>query len=169
MEISEPTRFEKEFGIDLSSPNPNVIRGIDIGIEIEKRGIQFYSEQAQRIQNTIIKDLFEFLAEQERDHLNTLSGLKNSLIEKKQWIDIEHEQIRKPKELFEEGESSEMDVILTAMRTEKDTSDFYMRMSQIMDDDKGKKFFMKLAEWENIHYDTLNAIFEQSNEFRMES
>ncbi len=169
MEPTEPTKFEKEFGVDLSSKSLDIINGIDIGMKIERRGMEFYREQASKTINDAIKKFFEFMAGEENEHLKLLSELKVSLMEKKMWTDLNYTPPKKPDEFFHKSEQSELDAMMAAMRTEKDTVDFYHRFSQAIDDEKGKDFFRKLAEWEQTHYNLINAVFEQSTEFRMES
>jgi rubrerythrin len=167
----EPTQFEKEFGIDLSSPKLDVIRGIEVGIEIEKRGIEFYSEQAGKPRHAPVRSFFEFMAGQEREHARMLSELKDSLKERNEWTDLKSgsADAKNAGRFFVKGKFSELDSILSAMKTEKATSDFYSRFSENLREKKGKEFFRKLAEWERRHYDMLNSIFEQSTEFRMET
>ncbi len=157
----EKTKFEMEFGIDFSSPNLDVINGIDIGIKIEQKGLEFYSEQARKSPHEAIKMFFEFMAKQEDEHLKLLSELKKSLTEKKQWIDLEYERPKKPDEFFRKGGESELNAMLAAMETEKETANFYTRFAHAVGDEKGRDFFMKLAEWEQTHYNMLNAIVGQ--------
>lgn len=165
----EKTKFEMEYGIDLSSPNLDVVNGIDIGIKIEQKGLEFYSEQARKSPHEAIKMFFEFMAKQENEHLMLLSELKKSLMEKKQWINLEYEHPKKPEEFFKESEQSELNAMLAAMETEKESANFYTRFAHAIPDEMGKDFFMKLAEWEQTHYNILNAMFEQSTDFRMQS
>ena len=164
----EKTKFEMEFGIDLSAPNLDMIQGIDIGIKIEQKGMEFYTEQARKSPHEAVKTFFMFLANQEREHVKLLSELKTSLVEKKQWKSLEYEHPKKPDEFFKESEQSELDAMLAAMETEKETANFYTRFAHAIPGEKGKDFFMKLAEWEQIHYNMINAIFQQSTDFRME-
>lgn len=158
----EKTKFEMEFGIDLSSPNLDVIKGIDAGIKIEENGIEFYSEQAQKATHEAMRIFFGFMANQEKEHVTLLNELKKSLAEKKEWIDLEYEHPNKPDEFFRKGEEPELNAMLAAMETEKESANFYTRFAHAVGDEKGRSFFMKLAEWEQIHYNILNAIVGQS-------
>ena len=60
-------------------------------------------------------------------------------------------------------------VLLNAMKTEKDLVEFYEKFSHNIKDMNGKKFFLKLADWERTHYQLLEGIYESITFFRMQS
>jgi len=48
-----------------------------------------------------------------------------------------------------------------ALELEKKASEFYENLAKATDDPQTKKFAMDLAQWENTHYDLLQAQLDQ--------
>lgn len=174
------TGFETEFGIDLSSKNLNVVRGIEVSLEIEKRGREFYAHNARKIQNIGIKRFIEFLAREEDKHISLLKELKHSLVGGGIWIEagenkktlhsvLERLRVFKATAGRDVREAGDVTVILNALKTEKDLVEFYEKFAHHVKDSGGKKFFLKLADWERTHYQLLDGIYDSITFFRMQT
>jgi rubrerythrin len=174
------TAFEAEFDIDLSSRNLDVSRGIEISLQIEKKGRDFYAENARKIQNMEIKRFIEFLAGEEDKHIALLTALRESLKGRGAWIDasesketlhsiLEDLRVFKGKAHKDIREAGDVTVILNALKTEKDLVEFYEKFAHHIKDQGGKKFFLRLADWERTHYQLLEGIYESITFFRMQT
>ena len=178
--MEEKTAFEKEFGIDLSARNLDVSRGIDISLKVEQDGRAFYASNARKIQNMEIKRFIEFLAGEEDKHIALLKELKQSLKERGAWIDASEDKktlrnilddlrVFKAKAGAEIRDAADVTVLLNALKTEKDLVEFYEKFAHNIRDRDGKRFFLKLADWERTHYQLLEGIYENITFFRMQS
>lgn len=176
----EKTAFEKEYRIDLTAKNLNVNRGIDIALKVERRGRSFYASNAKLIQNIEIKRFIEFLAGEEDKHISILAEVKVSLKKRGIWLDatenpkivrkiLEDLRVFKGKAGKEVREAGDVTVILNALKTEKDLVEFYEKFAHNIKDHGGRKFFLKLADWERTHYQLLEGIYGSITFFRMQT
>lgn len=174
------TAFEEEFGIDLASKNLDVSKGVEISLKVEEEGQRFYAENARRIQNIEIKRFIEFLAGEETKHISLLKELQGSLRTRGAWIDASESQktlrkilddlrVFKAKVGNKIRETADVAVLLEALRTEKDLVEFYEKFAHNIKDQDGRKFFLKLADWERTHYQLLEGIYESITFFRMQT
>ncbi len=174
------TAFEKEFGINLSAKNLDVSRGIEISLKVESDGRAFYASNARKIQNIEIKRFIEFLAGEEDKHISILKELRESLEKRGAWTDasedpcilkktLEDLRVFKGKAGKEVRDAGDVAVILNAMKTEKDLVEFYEKFAHNIKDHGGKKFFLRLADWERTHYQLLEGIYESITFFRMQT
>jgi erythrin-vacuolar iron transport family protein len=127
-----------------------------------------------------IKRFIEFLAGEERKHIALLRDLRESLKSKGAWIAVSEDpkvvqniledlRIFKGKPSQEVRETADVAVLLEALKTEKDLVEFYEKFANSMRDSGGKKFFLKLADWERTHYQLLEGIYDSITFFRMQT
>ena len=163
------TEFEKKMGVVLKESGKDISKGIELGISIEMMGKDFYENKAKTIENENVKYLFHFLASEEKFHLSLLKDLKESLKKRKTWIDIKAKS-KKPENFFSKQmtnfKNTDIDVVLTAMRTEKE---FYFQLSEKVKDKKGKKFFEILSNFEKHHFEMLDDVLTNMTYNRIES
>lgn len=158
--------FEEFF----SSESINIAKGIEIGIELEKKSINFYNEKSKIMLSAAGATLIKFIASEEVNHLKQLTALKETFAKRKGWVSAE--KLGKPEgpKLFEKGFEPKVDetsedatILLAAARTEIEARDFYTKFSEKIDDPVGKKFFQRLAEFEQSHFDLFDGILEASH------
>jgi rubrerythrin len=177
---ADKTAFEKKFGISLSSGNIDIKRGISISLEIEGEGKKFYVRNARKIQNIEIKRFIEFLAHEEGKHIEILKELRSSIMKNGAWIDasenpkilqkiLDDLRVFKAKSGEDVRETGDVAILLDALKTEKDMVEFYEKFSRYVRDPGGKKFFLKLADWERTHYQLLEGIYNSITFFRMKT
>jgi rubrerythrin len=173
--MDERTQFEKDFKIDLSRKNFNILRAVEVGMKIEKMGKQFYELNAKKL-DPETRAFFEFLAKEELKHLNLLKKLRVRLLEKAGWFDLkEDREVYKwldrvdafKKKLSKK--STGVEPIILSIENEKKTRDYYQRLADNLEDPEGKEFFLALARWEATHFELLSGILEAETEFRMQS
>lgn len=170
----DDTKFEQEFSVDLDGPNLDVVKAVEVGIEIEKRGEQYYFDSAKRVSGEELRRFLEFLGNQEIEHFETLNSLKQSLQEKQQWIETD-EKLEHP-EIFQKGKepviregSEDLEILMHALEVEKQTRDYYRKFAENIDDPTGKHFFEKLADFEQGHADMIQAMMEIRAETHIET
>jgi rubrerythrin len=171
----ERTQFEKDFRIDLSSKNLNILKAVEVGIKIEKMGKQFYDLNAKKVDSET-RAFFEFLSKEEVKHLNLLKKLRVRLLEDAGFFDLKEDR-----EIFKwldrvdafkkklSKKSTGVEPIMLSMENEKKTRDFYQRLSDNLEDPEGKEFFLALARWEGTHFELLSGILEAETQFRMQT
>ena len=162
--------FEEFFG----SKSLDVVKGVEIGMELERKSIEYYSGKARKIENKELAELLRFIAKEESNHLKQLESLRRSLAKNKMWISAE--KLGKPKgpELYSEGvspmiseDSGDVGIMLGAIRAEEEAREFYEEFSRRIKDENGRKFFQRLVEFEQSHYDLFDGILRAS-EVRVE-
>ena len=63
------------------------------------------------------------------------------------------------------GESgmAEIDALNTALDLEKKTADFFREQADSIDESEARALFKRLAEWEDAHYDIIQAELDSIN------
>ena len=170
----DDTKFEQEFGVDLDGPNLDIVKAVQVGIDVEKRGELYYFEGAKKVSDPELKRFLEFLAKQEIEHFEILTRLKQSLQESKNWIEttqrLEHPEIfQKGKEpVIKEG-SEDLEILMHALEVEKQTRDYYQKFADNIEDEKGKNFFKKMADFEQSHADMIQTMIDIRGEAHIET
>ncbi|MDQ1280517.1 MAG: hypothetical protein QG670_1780 [Thermoproteota archaeon] len=145
----------------FASQNDDIIKGLTIGIELETKGRSFYLAKYQEFKN----DVFNFLADDELQHLKALENVKEIIERRGQWVEVRKVQLKnlgRPK-LFEGGqtepkiadESSTRSILLAALSAESKSEEFYNRMAEKVKDEDAKKFFTALANLERRHFEII--------------
>ncbi|MCX6777033.1 MAG: hypothetical protein NTY73_03640 [Candidatus Micrarchaeota archaeon] len=162
--------FEEFFG----SKSIDVAKGVEIGIELEKKSIEYYSGKSKNIESKELVKLLKFITVEEVNHLKQLEILKQSLMKNKTWVGSE--KLGKPEgpKLYGKGvspmirqDSGDVGILLGAIRAEEEAREFYEEFSRRIKDEKGRKFFQRLVEFEQSHYDLFDGILK-SSEVRVE-
>ncbi len=168
------TQFEEDFGIDLSSPNLDIVKAVEVAIEIEKMGKQFYEYYAEKA-DPEARMFLEFLAKEKEKHIEILKELRASLKLRNAWIELkqdrEIEGMLENLQVFKEKleiKVESVDMIMKCIENEKKTREFYERLAENVKSEEGRKFFQALAKWEDSHYKLLGRILKASTSFSME-
>ncbi|MBC8285490.1 MAG: ferritin family protein [Nitrospinae bacterium] len=66
------TKIETEFGKDSAGISFQCVDAIEISLFIEKEGFGFYEKAAKNVSDPRVKDMFSRLAEEEKEHIQTL-------------------------------------------------------------------------------------------------
>ncbi len=145
----------------------NIIDCINRGIEIEKRGFNFYYNASKKVKSKKAKETLEFLAKEELRHRKFLEDIKDELI-KEGRIDVESKaKILKERifpEKFEEKISATDDdkiILKEAELLEKNSIAFYTKCrDEIKEIDDAKEVFDILIKFENEHLEWIKFIKE---------
>jgi len=170
----------------MGKVSSTAIEAIKMAIQMEKDGRAFYEEAAKKTENKLGKKMFETLAKDEIEHLNTFQKMFDKITGTGEWREIAQDSPKKGKvPIFEEEiqkkgdvNPTELDALRTAMDNERKSIDFYNNVAEETEDPLGKKIFTKIREEEKYHYDLLQAQLDYLTksgfwfdiaEFRMEA
>jgi len=170
------TDIEAEFKIDLAAPDFDVVKGIQVAMTIEERGRKFYSEASRKASGPL-QPFLKFMAEQEREHYNDLYDLKASLSAMNLWVNkIDPRSITRSADdaaVFMNAKKArqrgDIETLLTAMRMEKQTREFYEKFAESVKSADGRAFFHSLANWEKKHYEMVSGLYNAASYVRLET
>jgi len=149
--------------------NLNTIEeAVEMAISLEDQGRDFYLEKAEATKEVAIREMFEFLAEEEIKHAEYLH---NFLKENNMEIMVsEMPGFRKTlSEEFSGERMEEVGILLAALRFERKSENFYAVLAKRTDDPEQKEFFEKLSMVERGHYELIDGLLEESTQFRMQT
>lgn len=170
--------WQKEVVEVLNSP----IELAEIAMNIEKNGLAFYTALASKAQGEKVKEIFSFMAEEEKEHYTTFKKLKEKLIAYGVLEPLEEEYRDYVQELVDSnvfskdidaaeqaaGLSDPVEAINLALGFEKDSVIFFLQFRKAVPEDE--KFVVEeLIAEENHHINRLlvmrKAIIETPEEF----
>ncbi|MGM0410567.1 MAG: ferritin family protein [Bacillota bacterium] len=142
----------------------NSVEVIEMAKDIEKRGLDFYQNQAKKTDNSDLKELLLKLASDEEDHYNTFSKM---LDEAKELTDTDSDYVYgeevsaylsaliefsvfPAEEEVEDRINSIEDVLELAINAEKDSILFYREMMEY-NNEKTNEILKKLVDEEKQH------------------
>ncbi len=143
--------------------NQNYKNIIRYAMERELQGVDFFRQQAEKVNLASAKDMLLRLSEIEMDHYEYLKEQLDHFEQYKIFKEVDFDLDRE-KNIFEDRAESEqlgqqmtesmipdMSVLRTAYLMEKDFAEFYQDTADQSDDQNAKKLFSTLALWERGH------------------
>lgn len=139
---------------------------INIGIDTEKRAIEFYTVALEKVDDFNARSLLELLISEEKKHLDALVKIDNEIKERDHAASASYEfkaeKIKNP--LFEKNQleritdtsSTVFEVLKTASDMEKKGYEFYTDLVNNTEDESVKSFLKELAEAEKYHLEFIN-------------
>ncbi len=144
----------------------NIKKILQFSMRMEKQGENFYRYYAEKIKNTQTREIFEQLADMEKEHYNILKSKFDALggdetIKVISWV-VDVKNLMKSPKIFvnesgamdtgdQEEQISDLTIVRMAYLIEKDFSMFYKYAATKVDDEEAKKFLETLSEWETGH------------------
>ena len=137
---------------------------------MELQGMNFYSEQMDKVRNKNLKEIFKHLSEMEQEHAkylekqidNVEKGVSFDKLPDSKDDDIFIERMKQQK-----IETSSLDedlgdfsIIRMAYLVERDFEKFYKNSADKTDDKDVKDIFLRLSKWENGHAEMLKHQLE---------
>jgi len=136
-----------------------MMNALKIAIKSETDAIAFYEEAALKTKHPIGRKMFLSIVEDEKKHLEDLNCILNGLHLKVRDV---ASPMKKMKTVFErDGDAlldrirattDDMDALKVAMQIEKESIEFYEKLSKKTKNPKEKTFFERLLEEEQQHY-----------------
>ncbi|UCE05753.1 MAG: ferritin family protein [bacterium] len=143
------------------------VKALKTAIEIEENGLVTFLKFARQTKDMTGKNMFIRLAMDEHEHRQILEQQLNNLLEGKRLVNIEIPQSEieqvapkiREKQQRTRGESGllEIDALNTALDLERKAAQFFRDQADIVDDPEARALFIRLAEWEDAHFDLIQA------------
>lgn len=149
---------------------------VAIAIDFEDRTRTFYQGLQERVTNKHLVNLLEFLASEEMTHADHLRSFGKTQDSSAVPDDAQAAFKRKVEDVMVmvsgevEPTAEQIQVLLGAMRVERQAEDLYRELARrFAGDTEIAAFFDLLAAFERTHYDLLDGIVVQVDDFRMQS
>jgi Fur family ferric uptake transcriptional regulator len=135
-----------------------------MAIATERSGLEFYTHAADLTTDARAKDVFQRLAEEEKEHLGTLEKRYQELLTQDSTLES------RPTFLFFKGAAhgifsdgteqlrrgvNALQALMIGIRCERDSHRFFKKYGERFEDSEGKQIFMEFAEEEREHRDLL--------------
>jgi rubrerythrin len=132
----------------------------------EIEGRELYKSVADRTDDQKAKDVFLYLSQEENLHFESLQKMYDSIVGGEP-ISVpqispllKFEDVKSPifsREFKEriKDKHYEMSSLSIALRLERDSTEYYKKMAEVVEDPELKDFFNRLAAWENDHYEAI--------------
>jgi Fur family ferric uptake transcriptional regulator len=151
-------------------PEPNTSElvfardALRIAIATERSGLEFYSRAARTTTHARGRRVFQQLADEERDHLSTLEGRYQRLLQQDPQLES------RPTFLFFKGAANglfaeaadevargvdDRQALKIGIRCERASHRFFQRYGERFEDSEGKQIFLEFADEERGHLDLL--------------
>jgi rubrerythrin len=144
-----------------------VLTALQMAIQTEIDGYNFYQRFSERTDDPGARAMFERLAQDEVMHLELLRNTRDELKDSGRWIDytglplelVEGSPIfsRERVEQNIVAYTSDLSALRMAYLIEKDAVDFYTRAAQQTNDPNGQRMFLDLVKMEQGHLDLLEG------------
>jgi len=143
---------------------------IEMAIATERSGQAFYQNASKLARENSLKELFQYLAEEEEKHLKTFQDFYNTLKEKPEITPYNWEEAKLYLEALVDSKffaspekainlakeaKDELEVINSAINFEKDTLLFFYQISEMI---KSQELVKKIIEQEKKHIQRLSAM-----------
>ncbi len=133
----------------------------------EVEGRQFYDSAAQRAEDDSVKEAFVHLAREERQHEVWLRKMYEQVAENKtlafeemELIEVLSPQIFRLENIGAESGSLEISVYKIGILMERASGIFYRNGADAATTPAVKKLLLQLAEWEDVHLESLQKIYD---------
>ena len=135
-----------------------------IAVATERSGLEFYTRAAALVNDPRGREVFERLAEDEKEHLGTLERRYAQLVAADPTLES------RPTFLFFKGAAQgifaegaeklragvdDLQALLIGIRCERDSHKFFRKYGDRFEDSEGKQIFLEFAEEEREHRDLL--------------
>jgi len=150
-----------------------LMNSLKTAIKIEDNGLETFLKFAKKTKDATGKNIFIQLALDEHQHRLILEKQLNQLMEGGAWRNVEvpkstFEKVAptiKEKQQRTKGESglAEVDALNIALELEKKAATFFREQADLVDEADAKDLFLRLAEWEDSHFDIIQAELDAIN------
>jgi len=154
----------------------DVLKLAELAEKFEIEGYKFYTSKKQEVKNKSVAEVFEYLAQMEKEHTEFIRNLMKSLEEGGEIPEIPNQSASYFKSRYEEQKISEtspedditdLSVLRMAYLIEKDFIEFYGKAAEKETNEKVKSILTILRDWEEGHKkiieEQIKAIIERNN------
>ncbi len=156
----------------MENEQAKTIEALQLAIQMEVEGKEFYQQASQKSNNKLVKELFQNLANEEDVHRKKFEEIYEALKKGQDWPDVEppSEKAKRIKSIFAEATKelgskikvadSELEAVKTAMDMESKTYDLYRSRSEQSTLPAERRFYQVLAAEERGHHLALLDSYE---------
>jgi rubrerythrin len=143
-----------------------MLQALKDALQMELEGRQFYLEAAKKVQNPGVRQIFEYLAESEKYHINKFNEIYLSLAKDPVWNASmaafnppQHEPYVCVMAMNQAeqgtGGQNDLQALRTGLKMEECSIDYYTKLARETPNPLVRRFFMSVAHEERGHYLTL--------------
>ncbi|MDZ7339048.1 MAG: ferritin family protein [candidate division KSB1 bacterium] len=150
-----------------------VAKSLQTALAIEDQGLETYLKFARQTKDLTGKNMFIRLAMDEHEHRRIIERQLRHALEGQPLVPVqiptsEVERIVptiREKQLKTRGEAglAEVDALNTALDLERKAAAFFRQQAEGAGDAEARAVFLRLAEWEDSHYDLIQAELDHIN------
>lgn len=156
----------------MGNEQAKTIEALQLAIQMEVEGKEFYQQASQKSSNKLAKELFQNLANEEDIHRKKFEEVYEAVRKGQDWPDVEppSEKAKSLKSIFAEATKeigsrikvaeSELEAVKIAMDMEIKTYDLYRSRSEQSTLPREKRFYQTLAAEERGHHLALLDSYE---------
>ena len=156
----------------MTSEQDKTMKGLQVAIQMEIDGKEYYLKASRESGNELGKKLLEKLASEEDSHRQKFEQIYDTIKETKGWpkTDFQPDGGKTLRTIFAsateemgsgtKGAATELDAIETAMGMENKTFDYYTRQGADAAHDTEREFYHTVAREEKEHYLILLDYYE---------
>lgn len=145
---------------------------LDIAEKFEIEGYNFYKSKRDEIRSSTAKETFDFLANMEKEHTEYIRRVKEK-IENVEVVETNasetteefFEKRLKSQKLDEsfskENDLADLSILRMALLIEKDFVNYYAKAYETTVDEKAKKIFKMLKNWEEQHVKLVEELIKE--------
>ena len=140
-----------------------LLNALKEAVQMEVDGRQFYLEAAKKVKDEGVRQILNYLAEQEQYHIQKFTELYKSLKEDPKWTEALAEFKQPHYEPYvcvlalaqadqAAGGKDDLEALKTGLKMEQCAIDYYTRLARETNIPLARRFFMSLAHEERSHY-----------------
>ncbi len=143
-----------------------MLQALKDAVQMELEGRQFYLEAAKKVANPGVRQIFEYLAESEKYHIEKFNEIYRSLEKDPAWTapmaafsPPKHEPyvcvLAMTQADQETGGKDDLQALRSALKMEECGIDYYTKLARETNNPLARRFFMSVAHEERGHFLTL--------------
>lgn len=155
--------------------NKDVLEALKFAIKFEKDGYNFYTKASKKTKNLVGKEMFKYIAEEEKRHVEKVKSIYEKLKKSDEWPKAGKKSAGKKEAVgFEtiftrvKGEivkilkvdSGDVEALKIAKEMEVEGYKFYQERAEQTDNPLEKAFYKQLVKEESKHYEILENTYE---------
>ncbi len=157
----------------MSDAPSAIMKALKMAVDIEDNGLVTFLKFARRTKHEFGKNMFIRLAMDENEHRRILEKQMHHLAEGQPWVEIEVPKYeienvaptmtdRQQKVTGESG-GAETEALKIALDLERKAAKFFREQAEAAIDPKARSLFEHLAQWEDAHFDLIQAEMDSIN------
>ena len=143
-----------------------MLKALKDAVQMELEGRAFYQEAAKKVKNPGVRQIFEYLAESEKYHIEKFNEIYRGLEKDPQWTASlaafnppKHEPYVCVLAMTQAdqgtGGQDDLQALRTGIKMEECSIDYYTKLARETNIPLARRFFMSVAHEERDHYLTL--------------